>query len=211
MKKFVILFLLLIPFASHAQTSTTPAAEITRVQIEAPQIEITAPDINIEVASLTPKVEAETFAVDITSAEVIARPLPTEEDIRCMQQNLYFEARNEGEKGMEAVAAVTINRTQDSRWPPTVCGVVHEQKVKGICQFSWVCDKRLRGGPKLKREAEISAWELAGHIARVALTTNLVSIVGNATHYHATYVHPKWANHLDRIVRIGAHIFYREL
>jgi spore germination cell wall hydrolase CwlJ-like protein len=209
MKKFVILFLLLIPFATLAQTSTTPAAEISLIQIEAPQIEIVAPDINLEVATLAPKVEAETFAIETTTA-VVVRPLPTEEDIRCMQQNLYFEARNEGERGMEAVAQVTINRTRDSRWPPTVCGVVHEQKVKGICQFSWVCDKKLRGGPKLKREAEISAWKLAGQIARLALTSNFVSLVGNATHYHATYVHPKWANHLDRIVRIGAHIFYRE-
>ena len=30
-----------------------------------------------------------------------------------------------------------------------------------------------------------------------------------ATHYHATYVRPYWAPTLDRITRIGSHIFYR--
>ena len=30
-----------------------------------------------------------------------------------------------------------------------------------------------------------------------------------ATHYHATYVSPKWADELQLVGRIGEHIFYR--
>ncbi|HMQ58632.1 MAG TPA: cell wall hydrolase, partial [Rhizobiaceae bacterium] len=33
--------------------------------------------------------------------------------------------------------------------------------------------------------------------------------VGSATHYHATYVQPKWASSMKRLSRIGLHIFYR--
>jgi len=33
--------------------------------------------------------------------------------------------------------------------------------------------------------------------------------VGHATHYHADYVLPYWADSLDKTVQIGRHIFYR--
>ena len=34
-------------------------------------------------------------------------------------------------------------------------------------------------------------------------------ITEGATHYHATYVSPKWISDLDQVGRIGQHIFYR--
>jgi spore germination cell wall hydrolase CwlJ-like protein len=34
-------------------------------------------------------------------------------------------------------------------------------------------------------------------------------ITEGATHYHATYVSPRWAKDLQQIGRLGAHIFYR--
>ncbi|HEX2019725.1 MAG TPA: cell wall hydrolase, partial [Aurantimonas sp.] len=33
--------------------------------------------------------------------------------------------------------------------------------------------------------------------------------VGSATHYHATYVNPRWAGAMERVDKIGKHIFYR--
>jgi hypothetical protein len=33
--------------------------------------------------------------------------------------------------------------------------------------------------------------------------------VGHATHYHADYVLPYWADSLDKTVQVGRHIFYR--
>jgi hypothetical protein len=33
--------------------------------------------------------------------------------------------------------------------------------------------------------------------------------IGHATHYHADYVLPYWADSLDKTVQIGRHIFYR--
>jgi len=45
----------------------------------------------------------------------------------------------------------------------------------------------------------------------MALTTALIRLIedGNSTHYHATYVHPRWARAMERMKRIGRHIFYR--
>jgi spore germination cell wall hydrolase CwlJ-like protein len=34
-------------------------------------------------------------------------------------------------------------------------------------------------------------------------------ITEGATHYHATYVSPRWAKDLHLVGRVGAHIFYR--
>ena len=33
--------------------------------------------------------------------------------------------------------------------------------------------------------------------------------VGSSTHYHTTYVSPRWARAMDKMKRIGQHIFYR--
>jgi len=36
-----------------------------------------------------------------------------------------------------------------------------------------------------------------------------ITDVGRSTHYHATYVKPRWARALTRMDMIGRHIFYR--
>ena len=88
--------------------------------------------------------------------------LPPIAQIKCMAQNIYFEARAESMLGKTAVGWVTVNRVEDKRWPETVCKVVHqgphreswktkqdktladEDRIyyprKHRCQFSWYCD-----------------------------------------------------------------------
>ena len=46
-------------------------------------------------------------------------------------------------------------------------------------------------------------------IARSALAGYVERRVGEATHYHADYVAPRWAPMLAKVARIGQHIFYR--
>ncbi len=45
----------------------------------------------------------------------------------------------------------------------------------------------------------------------MAVTAGKIFIpeVGSATHYHATYVHPRWARTMEKMKKIGLHIFYR--
>ena len=83
------------------------------------------------------------------------------EEARCLAENIYHEARGQGTAGWLAVAAVTLNRVTDERFPDTICGVVFQAetreswKTKGKdvpdieriyypvrhrCQFSWYCD-----------------------------------------------------------------------
>lgn len=163
----------------------------------------------------------EVGAIEYTISQLPPRALDThtEEDLLCLQKNIYWEARNQDPAGKAAVATVTINRVVSPRFPNSVCGVVrqaftrHGSPVRNRCAFSWYCDG-LSDYPRLDNQFEVSAWRLAGEIAREALSGRLTnSEIGTATHYHANYVTPWWSRH-DRMTQVGMvgdHIFYEEL
>src|SRR5712672_2079344 len=63
-------------------------------------------------------------------------------DLECLAQNVYFEARGEPLEGQYAVAEVTLNRTRSRYFPHTVCEVVHEARWdtirrRFVAHFSW--------------------------------------------------------------------------
>jgi spore germination cell wall hydrolase CwlJ-like protein len=45
--------------------------------------------------------------------------------------------------------------------------------------------------------------------AEVTTGRGRVKEVARATHYHASYVAPKWAPAMRRLAKIGTHVFYR--
>lgn len=126
-------------------------------------------------------------------------------ELACLQANIYFEAGNQSEKGKEAIAAVTMNRTRLRNYPPTICGVVYQRS-----QFSWT---RLRNHtPNLKNVLESRQWLASREVAVRALSGRMEDVTDGATHYHATYVNPSWghARRMLRVAIIGAHIFYTD-
>lgn len=144
--------------------------------------------------------------VSAQDAEAQARLAPiTQEDKHCLQQNIYFEARNQSTIGQVAVAWVTLNRMEETQYPNTVCGVVWQNK-----QFSWTHDgKSDRPGSTVLEQA---AWEQAGVVAEVTLldwARDQASPVDVATMYHADYVTPYWASSYTQVAKIDDHIFYR--
>lgn len=138
--------------------------------------------------------------------EVPKSPPISKTDLACLATAIYFEARGEPENGQIAVAQVILNRVHAERFPRSVCGVVYQgANGKGGCQFSFACD----GKPDRVREKR--AWATAERIARDALAGHVrLANVGPATHYHATYVSPRWARKMQRLAKIGQHIFYLE-
>ena len=118
-------------------------------------------------------------------------------ELHCLALNVYHEARSEPDQGKFAVAQVTLNRVRSARYPDSVCKVVWQPG-----QFSWTRD----GRPDRPRNRH--AWEHALWVATVVYEFNPLSLVGNATHYHAVYVRPYWSRVHPRIARIGRHIFY---
>ncbi|MEM7178092.1 MAG: cell wall hydrolase [Pseudomonadota bacterium] len=122
----------------------------------------------------------------------------------CLTEALYFEARGETLMGQIAVAEVILNRVDSSKYPSTVCGVVHQGEKSGRgCQFSYRCD-----GLSDKMH-EKGARERVGKVAWVMLQGKPRILTGEATHYHTSAVRPKWSKKLMKTARIGDHLFYR--
>lgn len=129
-----------------------------------------------------------------------------EQEALCLAQAIYFEARSEPLEGQYAVARVVLNRTADRRFPDRICDVVYQDaERKGRCQFSFACD----GLPDEPEDA--TAWALARGMAEALIRAEqplLSRRVLRATHYHAVYVAPWWAEKLLRAGRVGRHVFY---
>ena len=126
--------------------------------------------------------------------------LANNRELKCLADNIYFEAGNQSTQGKLAVAAVTINRVKSPKFPKSVCSVVY-QRTKRVCQFSWVCE-----GKKTVRSAQ--QYSESKKVAeKVLLSGANHGILGrNVLFYHADYVNPRW--NLRRVAKIGDHIFY---
>ena len=138
---------------------------------------------------------------------------------------MYHEARGQGSAGLLGVSSVVFNRVKDKRFPNTICGVVYQgptreswktrqtpdpndatfYPVKHRCQFSWYCDGR--GDEPMDKKTYKRLLTIAKSL--VYNTINFIDITDGATHYHADYVNPAWAETKTRTVEIEDHIFYR--
>lgn len=146
---------------------------------------------------------------DARDHEWMQRPLPAKvfssQEQQCLAAGIYFEARGEALKGQAAVAQVILNRVRNPAYPKSICGVVYQNRDwRNRCQFSFACD-----GIK-DRVASPSHWKTAEHIG-LAVTAGKIWLpeIGSSTHYHATYVRPRWARTMEKMKKIGQHIFYR--
>ncbi|MDP1631844.1 MAG: cell wall hydrolase [Caulobacter sp.] len=125
-------------------------------------------------------------------------------DLECLTQAVYYEARGETPSGQAAVAQVVLNRARHPAFPKSVCGVVFQGASSGgVCQFSFACDGSMR------KRRESGAWARAERVAARALSGEVMSTVGNATHFHTINVSPGWGPRLTRVAQVGLHIFYR--
>ena len=153
-------------------------------------------------------------------------PIPVEDpffknnEITCLAKNMYFEARSEGIAGVVATTQVVYNRVNSKEYPNTICEVIEQAKIsqwwlkeKGIikpiknkCQFSWFCDGYSDEPKDDKTYSEL--FELAEQFIN-GEHEGMIDITGGALWYHADYVHPRWANHLEVTTKVGRHIFYK--
>ena len=141
--------------------------------------------------------------------------LDEDRERNCLAQNIYFEAGNQPFSGKLAVANVVLNRVENPQFPDTICEVVKQTKkykkswltgelipVRGLCQFSWFCD----GRPDVPQDS--ATLIEAARVANLAIDSNLDITMG-ALFYHADYSNPYWSDHLERLVQIETHIFYK--
>lgn len=127
-----------------------------------------------------------------------------ERGLDCLALAIVHEAGQEPRAGQEAVAEVVLNRLAHPAYPKSICAVVFAGADRATgCQFSFTCDGSLR---RVIAPARLAA---ARAVAAAVLDGRAVRHVPGATHYHASYVAPRWAPGLVRLSGIGQHIFYR--
>lgn len=129
-------------------------------------------------------------------------PRVPDNDLECLTQAVYYEARNESEAGQAAVAEVVLNRSRHRAYPKRVCEVVYQRNSR-TCQFTFTCD-----GSIGRRAVNPVAWARAERIAREVYEGRSAQLPKNSVNYHANYVRPSWGARLARVRQIGAHIFY---
>ena len=162
---------------------------------------------------LEAKAAPEGSKVPPTPAQIITKPQaqavdPTGEElmddaITCFARSIYWEARGEGDAGMEAIANVVMNRIGHKGFPNTICGVVKQGHEQGACQFSWWCDGHSDDA------ADEESYSHAKEIARKALNRQLRDRTGGALYFHQRKVAPHWSKEYIRTAEVGEHVFYK--
>ena len=124
----------------------------------------------------------------------------------CLANGIYFEARGESVKGQAAVAQVILNRVRNPAYPKSICGVVYQnENWLNRCQFSFACDgskDRIDSPDALQdragsRHGRHRRQDLhpGGRLRRPITTPTMSS--------------PRWARTMEKMTKIGLHIFYR--
>src|SRR6266705_2469359 len=98
----------------------------------------------------------------------------------CLALNIYHESRADPLIGQLAVGLVTLNRAHHRK--DKICEIVFSDR-----QFSWTLLPQW--SPQDQR-----AWERSIRVAKQSWRVQ--DFTGGATHFHAYYVHPKWAKSL---------------
>jgi spore germination cell wall hydrolase CwlJ-like protein len=123
---------------------------------------------------------------------------PARDELHCLAENIYREARGEPVMGQVAVAHVTLTRARSAHYPDTICGVVHDPH-----QFSWTRERNL---PAKRYEPWAGAVEIAAHVYAGFVADPTLG----ADHYYApAKVEPAWAAELQQTAMIENHRFLK--
>jgi len=143
---------------------------------------------------MLPPAQATAYAARQREADVLAR-------------TLWGEARGEGEAGMQAVAAVIVNRARRPGW--------WGRGISAVCLQPWQFSCWNEGDPNRAAlsqvDADDPAFRSALRIARLALAGVLPDPTMGATHYHALGMQPRWAAGHAPAATIGRHVFYNSI
>lgn len=124
------------------------------------------------------------------------------QQIYCLAEAVYFEARGEDVKGQEAVAHVILNRTNANQFPSDVCSVISQ---KG--QFQWYANKKLRKGRKFRPEENKDIMKLASDIYISNLLGQRKDMTNLSFFFSSNGKKP--SKNIVRSVKVGRHQFYK--
>ena len=117
----------------------------------------------------------------------------SDEQINLLSKLVAAEARGESYEGQVAVAAVVLNRVQDSRFPDSIEGVIYQKNAFSVVRNGYIKAERTEESDKAVKDA----------------------LYGNDPTNNAIYFwNPdistcNWINTLNPHFRIGNHVFAR--
>lgn len=117
------------------------------------------------------------------------------QDLTCLTQAVYFEARGESLPGKAAVANVVMNRFNKGNYK-SVCAVTSQKN-----QFSWWPYRKAR-------ILEQQKWEESKMIANLVYSGLIIDNSRGATFFHERKIKPNWTRKLTKVGTIGSHVFY---
>lgn len=121
---------------------------------------------------------------------------------------LVLEAGGEGPEGMQAVLNVILNRANGNLYR-----MVPETLKYGAfsCMASVWRVEQPDFAPLFEQAmSQTGAYEQAQTLIDLMESGFLADNTNGATHYHADYIRPYWADSLRYLITIGHHIFYVE-
>jgi spore germination cell wall hydrolase CwlJ-like protein len=151
---------------------------------------------------------------DEEEAKIVeAKPVDNKQ-LKCLAENIYYEAGGESIAGKAAVARVVMNRVYHG-FASTPCKVIYQvttvtkineetldtYKVR-MCQFSWVCEGRKK--PNINDPKYIQALDVAYQV--LAYDAYQDVLPRSALFFHNLTVDPFWP--YKQVAKIGNHIFY---
>lgn len=122
------------------------------------------------------------------------------DDLKCLTDNLYFEAAGEPIAGQALVGHSVINRAKDSRWKDTICGVVYQRK-----QYSWTQEPT-------KEIDDFKTYQFLESMAYTLLSNQDAEEATGVTNYLRCDVRDKvdWWKDMTFLGQVGAHCFYKD-
>jgi len=132
-------------------------------------------------------------------------------DAYIVAATLWMEARGEGEKGMQAVLNVIMNRAKgDFSKAKSVALRPKQFEVWNSISNPEKKTREIYQSLHGKTTADAKAFQTALRLTNQALTGKLSDITGGATFYfNPKHANPSWAKKMKRTARIGNHDFYK--
>lgn len=130
------------------------------------------------------------------------------DQLTCLADNVYFEARGESREGWSAVTNVVFNRMKSKHFPDTACQVV-KQRRGNVCQFSWVCNKPVKSSKYRETKLYQDIHAFVHHMYKNR--SNVVDNTNGALFYHSAKISISKLGlnkQCTKTTRIGNHIFY---
>jgi hypothetical protein len=165
--------------------------------------------------SLFTQTEKPVFNEPVKQEEAKAEPKVVDnKQLRCLADNIYYEAGHESTEGKAAVARVVLNRIQHG-FGPTPCKVVYQanlvKKVDSdtdesfwikVCQFSWVCEGK--SNPNRNSKHYQTSLQVAYDVLAYDAYREVIPM--SVLFFHNLSVQPQFG--YGFVKQIGNHIFY---